>query len=104
MLKILEEEVAKEKAKKKKKPSLELRKEKRLSYYSGWHKDDKPVTQETREEKHKMVSEPFKSKEEWNEYQEKVFLCRKVILGKITKEEAKKIADERGWELERINR
>lgn len=51
-----------------------------------------------------MVFNSFKSKEEWNEYQEKVILCRKVILGKITKEEAKKIADKRGWELERINR
>ena len=38
LLKILEEETAKEKAKKKKKPSLELRKEKRLAYYSGWYR------------------------------------------------------------------
>ena len=36
LLKILEQEVAKEKAKKKKKPTLELRKEKMLAYYSGW--------------------------------------------------------------------
>ena len=51
LLKILDEEVAKEKAKKKKKAKLELKKEKRLQYYSGWHEDDKPVTQETKEEK-----------------------------------------------------
>ena len=38
LLKILEEETAKEKSKKKKKTLLELRKEKRLMYYSGWHK------------------------------------------------------------------
>jgi len=43
LLKILEEETAKEKAKKKKKSMLQLSKEKRLSYYSGWHKDDKYV-------------------------------------------------------------
>jgi len=46
LLKILEEETAKEKAKKKKKNTLSLRKEKRLMYYSGWHKDDKPVDKE----------------------------------------------------------
>ena len=57
LLKILDEEVAKEKAKKKKKIKLELRKEKRLQYYSGWHKDDKPVTQETKEEKQKRLSD-----------------------------------------------
>ena len=57
LLKILDEEVAKEKVKKKKKPYLELRKEKRLTYYSGWHKDDKPVTQETKEEKQKKISD-----------------------------------------------
>ena len=44
LLKILEEETAKEKAKKKKKPIFKLRKEKSIMYYSGWHKDDKPVT------------------------------------------------------------
>ena len=57
LLKILDEEVAKEKAKKKKKVKLELRKEKRLQYYSGWHKDDKPITQETKEEKQKKLSD-----------------------------------------------
>ena len=40
--KVIEELIKKET--KKKKPVLELPKEKRLSYYSGWHKEDKPVT------------------------------------------------------------
>ena len=57
LLKILDKEVAKEKAKKKKKPILALKKEKSLNYYSGWHKDDKPVTQETKEEKQKRLSD-----------------------------------------------
>ena len=57
LLRIIEQEVAKEKAKKKKKPILALKKEKRLQYYSGWHKDDKPVTQETKEEKQKKLSD-----------------------------------------------
>jgi len=57
LLRILDEEVAKEKAKKKKKPILALKKEKSLNYYSGWHKDDKPVTQETKEEKQKKLSD-----------------------------------------------
>ena len=48
LLKILEQEVAKEKAKKKKKPIFKLRKEKSIIYYSGWHKG-KPL--ETKEEK-----------------------------------------------------
>ncbi len=38
LLKILEEEVAKEKAKKKKKPIFKVRKEKSVMYYSGWGK------------------------------------------------------------------
>ena len=46
LLKILEEEVEREKAKKKKKPAFSLRKEKSIMYYSGWYKDDKPVTKE----------------------------------------------------------
>ena len=50
LLKILDEEVAKEKSKKKKKPTLSLKKEKSLNYYSGWHKEDKPVTEEPKEE------------------------------------------------------
>ena len=57
LLKILDEEVAKEKAKKKKRPILALKKEKSLNYYSGWNKDDKPVTQETKEEKQKKLSD-----------------------------------------------
>ena len=48
LLKILEEETAKEKAKKKKKPIFKVRKEKSITYYSGWHKG-KPL--ETKEEK-----------------------------------------------------
>ena len=55
LLKILDEEVAKEKAKKKKKPKLALKKEKSLNYYSGWHKDDQPVTQEAKGEKQKRL-------------------------------------------------
>ena len=57
LLKILDEEVAKEKSKKKKKSILAMKKEKSLNYYSGWHKDDKPVTQGTKEEKQKKLSD-----------------------------------------------
>ncbi len=57
LLKILDEEVAKEKVKKKKKPILALKKEKRLQYYLGWHKGDKPVNQETKEAKQKKLSD-----------------------------------------------
>ena len=57
LLKILDEEVVKEKATKKKKPILALKKEKNLNYYSGWHKDDEPVTQETKEAKQKKLSD-----------------------------------------------
>lgn len=57
LLKILDKEVAKEKSKKKKKPILELKKEKSIMYYSKWHKDDKPVTQEAKEEKQKKLSD-----------------------------------------------
>ena len=46
LLKILEKEVEYEKSKKKKKNISNLKKEKRLMYYSGWHKDDKPVNKE----------------------------------------------------------
>ena len=45
LLKILEEEVAKEKSKKKKKPIFKLKKEKSLMYYSGWHRG-KPIKEE----------------------------------------------------------
>ena len=48
LLKILEKEVAYEKAKKKKKSISNLKKEKKLMYYSGWHKDDEPVDKEDR--------------------------------------------------------
>ena len=51
LLKILEQETAKEKAKRKKKPVFRLRKEKSLMYYSGWHKGDKPATKEEKSEK-----------------------------------------------------
>ena len=55
LLKILEQEVEKEKSKKKKKP-LHLKKKKRLMYYSGWHKDDKPVTKEEKTEKQSKLA------------------------------------------------
>lgn len=51
LLKILEKEVEYEKSKKKKKPVFKLRKEKSVMYYSGWHKDDEPVTKEEKSEK-----------------------------------------------------
>ena len=52
LLKILEKEVEKEKAKKKKKkPIFKVKKEKSIMYYSGWHKDDKPVSKEEKSEK-----------------------------------------------------
>jgi len=54
LLRILEEEVAKEKAMKKKKPALEFRKEKRLAYYSGWYKG-KPVKEEKAERQEKLA-------------------------------------------------
>ena len=52
LLKILEEETAKEKAKKKRK-SLELKKEKPLAYYSGWGKG-KPIKEEKTERQEKL--------------------------------------------------
>ena len=51
LLKILEKEVENEKARKKKKPIFKVKKEKSIMYYSGWHKDDKPVTEESKAEK-----------------------------------------------------
>ena len=54
LLKVLEIEVAKEKAKKKKKPSLQLRKEKRLSYYSGWSRGGKPIESDKKEKQTKL--------------------------------------------------
>ena len=40
--------------KKKKKQILGLPKEKRLNYYSGWHKDDKPVTEDNSEKQTRL--------------------------------------------------
>jgi hypothetical protein len=51
LLKILELETSKEKSKKKRRHILKLRKEKSIMYYSGSHKDDKPVTNEEKSEK-----------------------------------------------------
>jgi len=65
LLKILDEEVAKEKAKKKKKPILALKKEKSLNYYSGWHDDDMP------NKKNFLIlikNPPLKSKNEKHKY------------------------------------
>ena len=45
LLKILEQETAKEKAKKKKKYIFKLKKEKSVMYYSGWHRG-KPIKEE----------------------------------------------------------
>ena len=53
LLKVLEIEVAKEKARKKKKVSG-FRKEKRLSYYSGWSRGGKPVDPEKTEKQEKL--------------------------------------------------
>ena len=51
LLKILEKEVEYEKAKKKKKSVFHIKKEKSIMYYSGWHKDDKPVNKQEKMEK-----------------------------------------------------
>ena len=56
LLKILEKEVEYEKAKKKKKSIFTLKKEKSIMYYSGWHKDDKPVNKEKKSEKQTKLS------------------------------------------------
>ena len=53
LLKILEEETAKERAKKKKKPIFKLRKEKSVMYYSGWGKG-KPIKEEKTERQAKL--------------------------------------------------
>ena len=49
-------ELAKEEdlKKKKKKPIFSIKKEKRLSYYASWHKDDKPVDKEKVEKQRKL--------------------------------------------------
>ncbi len=54
LLKILEEETAKEKAKKKKKSVFQIRKEKSLNYYSGWHRG-KSLEKESKEEIQKTL-------------------------------------------------
>ena len=51
LLKILEKEVEKEKAKKKMKSIFNVKKEKSVMYYSGWHKDDKPINKEEKSER-----------------------------------------------------
>ena len=53
LLKILEEEVTKEKAKKKKKPIFKVRKEKSVMYYSCWGKG-KSVKEEKIERQAKL--------------------------------------------------
>ena len=53
LLKILDEEVAKEKAKKKKKPIFKLKKEKPIMYYHGWGKG-KPIKEEKIEKQEKL--------------------------------------------------
>lgn len=55
LLKILEEETAKEKSKKKKKPIFKLKKEKSIMYYSGWGKG-KPAKEEKAEKQAKLDS------------------------------------------------
>ena len=45
LLRILEKEVEYEKLKKKKKPAFNLKKEKSVMYYSGWHRG-KPIKEE----------------------------------------------------------
>ena len=53
LLKILDEEVAEERAKKKKKPIFKIRKEKSVMYYSGWHRG-KPIKEEKTERQAKL--------------------------------------------------
>ncbi len=55
LLKILEREVEEEKAKNKKKPIFKLRKEKPVTYYSGWGKG-KPAKEEKVERQTKLNS------------------------------------------------
>ncbi|HII14302.1 MAG TPA: hypothetical protein HA360_04470 [Nanoarchaeota archaeon] len=56
LLQALEELRKEEKLKetKRKKVPFGLKKEKRLQYYSGWHKDDRPVTEEKMERQKKL--------------------------------------------------
>ena len=53
LLKIFDEEVAKEKARKKKKPVFKVKKEKSIMYYSGWGKG-KPIKEEKTERQAKL--------------------------------------------------
>ena len=53
LLKILDEEVVKEKAKSKKKLIFKLKKEKSIMYYSGWGKG-KPIKEEKTERQSKL--------------------------------------------------
>jgi len=53
LFKILDEEVNKEKVKRKKKPIFKVRKEKSVMYYSGWHKG-KPIKEEKTERQAKL--------------------------------------------------
>jgi hypothetical protein len=55
LIRACDEIIKEEKAKKKKKSGLELVKEKRLNYYSGWHKDDKPVDEDKGEKQKKLI-------------------------------------------------
>ena len=55
LLKILEKEVEKEKARKKKKKVFGLRKEKRLSYYLGWSRGKSIETKEKTEKQTKLT-------------------------------------------------
>ena len=54
LLKILEKEVEREKAKKKKKPIFKLKKEKSIMYYSGWGKE-KSIKEEKTEKQTKLA-------------------------------------------------
>ena len=53
LLKILDEEATKEKAKKKKRPIFKVRKERSIMYYSGWHRG-KPIKEEKTERQAKL--------------------------------------------------
>ncbi len=56
MEKVLDEIRKEEEARKKKKKKLfSIRKEKRLQYYSGWHKDDRPVDEIKGEKQKRLV-------------------------------------------------
>ena len=55
LLEAMDELIREEQAKKKnKKPSFNIIKEKRLQYYSGWGKGDRPVTREEGEKQKKL--------------------------------------------------